>query len=148
MNTERDSRKLVNANPEAEVPGQQHPTGESDLDHPRETESERQQRIAIGAYYNAKHRGFEEGGALDDWLRAEQEYEKSIGHERTEETIPATETDEMPESNTQVVEPSEIRRWAPRLNVSATRLREAIKNVGNKLSDIKRYLNKSDQPEA
>ena len=147
MNTERDSRKLVNANPEAEVPGQQYPAGESDLDHRRETESERRQRIAIGAYYNAEHRGFEEGGALDDWLRAEQEYEKSIGHERTEGTIPA-ETDEMPESSTQVVEPGEIRRWAPRLNVSATRLREAIKNVGNKLSDIKRYLGKPDQPEA
>ena len=147
MNTERDSRKLVNANPEAEVPGQQYPAGESDLDHRRETESERRQRIAIGAYYNAEHRGFEEGGALDDWLRAEQEYEKSIGNERTEGTIPV-ETDEMPEPSTQVVEPGEIRRWAPRLNVSATRLREAIKNVGNKLSDIKRYLGKPDQPEA
>src|SRR5688572_26686054 len=117
MNAERDSRK-VNANPEAEVPGQQHPAGESDLDHRQETESERRQRIAIGAYYNAERRGFEEGGALDDWLQAEQEYEKSIGHERPEGTIPATETDEAPESSTQVVEPSEIRRWAPRLNVS------------------------------
>jgi hypothetical protein len=148
MNTERDSRKRVNTNPEAEVPGQQYPAGESDLDHRREAESQRQQRIAIGAYYNAEHRGFEEGGALDDWLRAEQEYEKSTGHERTEGTIPATETDEMPESSTQIVEPSEIRRWAPRLNVSTTRLREAIKNVGNRLSDIRRYLGRPDQPEA
>lgn len=148
MNTERDSKKLVNANPDAEVPGQQHPAGESDLDHRRETESERRQRITIGAYYNAEHRGFEEGGELTDWLQAEQEYEKSIGRDRTDGTISITATDEKSEANNQVIEPSEIRQWAPRLNVSAARLREAIKNAGNKLSDIKRYLSKPDQPDA
>jgi hypothetical protein len=148
MNTERDSKKLVNANPDAEVAGQQQPAGESDLDHRRETESERQQRIAVGAYYNAEHRGFGEGAELDDWLRAEQQYEKSIGENRTGRANPPTTTDERAEIDNQVIEPDEIRQWAPRLNVSATRLREAIKNTGNRLSDIKRYLSKPDQPAA
>jgi len=144
MNAKRDNRKLVNPNPDAEVAGQQYPAGEANLDHRRETESERRQRIAIGAYYNAEHRGFEEGGELQDWLRAEQAYEKSIGRDRTDRSIPATATDERAESSTQVVEPGEIRRWEPRLNVSPTRLREAIRNVGNRLSDIRKFLSKVD----
>jgi len=34
---------------------------------------ERQQMIAVAAYYLAEHRGFAPGGELDDWQRAEQQ---------------------------------------------------------------------------
>ena len=37
---------------------------------------ERQQMIAIVAYYRAERRGFEPGGELDDWLAAEAEIEQ------------------------------------------------------------------------
>ena len=144
MNSKPDIRKLVNPNPDAEVAGQQQPAGESNLDHRGETDRERQRRIAIGAYYNAEHRGFEEGGELDDWLQAEQEYEKSTGNHRTAKTTPLVSSGERSDANTQVIEPADVRRWAPRLNVSATRLREAIRNVGNKLSDVRRFLSKSN----
>ncbi len=36
-------------------------------------ECQRQQRIAMAAYFKAESRGFVPGGELDDWLVAEQE---------------------------------------------------------------------------
>ena len=38
----------------------------------------RHQWIAEAAYFKAEARGFEVGGALDDWLEAEQDYIKSM----------------------------------------------------------------------
>ena len=39
------------------------------------SEVRRNDRIATAAYYRAERRGFAPGGALEDWLAAEQEIE-------------------------------------------------------------------------
>ena len=36
----------------------------------------REQHIALRAYYKAQQRGFEEGNPEDDWLAAEQEFDR------------------------------------------------------------------------
>ena len=38
-------------------------------------ECQRQQRIALAAYFRAQSRGFTPGGELEDWLVAEKEFE-------------------------------------------------------------------------
>ena len=52
---------------------------------PRSDASERLDRIAMAAYYNAERRGFEPGHELEDWLDAE----KSIDGEAREPVLPA-----------------------------------------------------------
>jgi len=42
------------------------------------TDEERRQMIAVVAYYRAEHRGFCEGGELDDWLAAEAEFGRQL----------------------------------------------------------------------
>lgn len=42
-------------------------------------DAERHKRIATAAYFKAEARGFAPGGALDDWLQAEQEVDAALG---------------------------------------------------------------------
>jgi hypothetical protein len=44
---------------------------------PPKDDGSREARIALEAYYRAERRGFAPGQALDDWLEAEKEFEKS-----------------------------------------------------------------------
>lgn len=37
--------------------------------------SEREQMVAVAAYYRAEQRGFSSGQEIEDWLRAEKEIE-------------------------------------------------------------------------
>lgn len=39
------------------------------------TPTEREQMIAVAAYYRAEQRGFSSGEEMEDWLRAEKEIE-------------------------------------------------------------------------
>jgi hypothetical protein len=38
------------------------------------------------------------------------------------------------------IEPDQISQWAQRLNVSTTRLREAVRRAGPAVDDVKRFL--------
>jgi hypothetical protein len=38
------------------------------------------------------------------------------------------------------IEPDQIREWAKRLNVSTTRLREAVQRAGSVADDVRRFL--------
>ncbi|HEX6062704.1 MAG TPA: DUF3606 domain-containing protein [Longimicrobiales bacterium] len=40
----------------------------------------------------------------------------------------------------QRIEPDQIKEWAERLNVSTTRLREALQRAGPVVDDVKRFL--------
>jgi hypothetical protein len=40
----------------------------------------------------------------------------------------------------QRIEPDQIKEWAQRLNVSTTRLREAVQRAGPVVDDVKRFL--------
>ena len=40
----------------------------------------------------------------------------------------------------QRIEPDQIKEWAERLNVSTTRLREAVRRAGPVVDDVKRFL--------
>lgn len=54
----------------------------------------RRQMIAEAAYFRAQQRGFEGGDTVSDWLEAEAEIDRTIGHGRTrpslEERLAAT----------------------------------------------------------
>lgn len=43
-------------------------------------ETEREEMIAIAAYYRAEHRGSRSGNAEDDWLNAEAEIDADHSH--------------------------------------------------------------------
>lgn len=38
------------------------------------------------------------------------------------------------------IEPNQIKEWAKRLNISTTRLREAVQRAGPVVQDVKRFL--------
>jgi hypothetical protein len=40
------------------------------------------------------------------------------------------------------IEPDQIKQWAERLNVSTTRLREAVQRAGPVVDDVKRFLSR------
>jgi len=56
------------------------PTGDTAESPPVPTE-ERQQRIALAAYYLAEQRGFSPGGELADWLEAEKQINANLDDE-------------------------------------------------------------------
>ena len=49
-----------------------HPSGAESADRSSD-QQERENRVAVAAYFRAKARGFEPGQELDDWLAAEAE---------------------------------------------------------------------------
>lgn len=122
------------------------------------TDDQRREHISVAAYYNAEKRGFsgDEQQQLDDWLEAE----KFVGNYYTGGT--ATNREQQPvqqiineseapldDSNArsdkqEVIDPSEVKRWAKDLGVSATTLREAINRVGANVNDVKSFLSKVD----
>ena len=118
--------------PNAEAPGQQQAAGGSD-------EEERRRRIAERAYYNAERRGFASGGELDDWLQAEQAHDKGAVRGKTTDAAQPPEA-ASPNADSEIIEPNAVKEWAGRLNVSPTRLRNAIHNVGSKVPDVRRFL--------
>ena len=120
------------SDPNAEVPGQQRPAGQPENE-------ERRRRIAEGAYYNAERRGFADGGDLDDWLQAEQAHDKGTTRAKTAGTAGPPGAAE-PNADSEIIEPDAVKEWAGRLNVSPTRLRNAIHNAGSKVPDVKRFL--------
>ena len=75
MNARERKRPLDGAvNPNAETASQQGPVADD--------EAQRQERIAVAAYYNAERRGFKAGGEQDDWLEAEKEIDRQAGQSR------------------------------------------------------------------
>jgi hypothetical protein len=138
---------------------------DSDTGSPQDEtmESERRRRIATEAYYNAQRRGFAEGSELEDWLEAElridgQASEKgpkgeaaagqadgrtggdgvSGGPSHAPDRSDAPASDQQ--SDAERIEPNEVKQWARQLDVSAPRLREAIKRVGPVVRDVKQFL--------
>jgi hypothetical protein len=59
-----------------------------------------------------------------------------------ENAIESMETLEVndPRTPKERIEPDQIKDWAQRLNVSTTRLREAVQRAGPVLDDVKRFL--------
>ncbi len=41
---------------------------------------DRNEMIAVAAYYRAEHRGFANGDSMEDWLAAEAEIDASLAH--------------------------------------------------------------------
>lgn len=50
-----------------------HPLAPSKALRPSMSDSERNQRVSVAAYFRAEKRGFSPGGELDDWFSAETE---------------------------------------------------------------------------
>lgn len=134
-------------------------------------EAERRRRIAEIAYYNAERRGFLQGAELDDWLAAERQIDGSgsekgpageasalqaesavgDGTARDGSGGPSTATDradtpDLIQADAERIEPDQVKKWARQLNVSAPRLREAIKRVGPVVDDVKRFLESAPPP--
>ena len=130
-------------------------------DAPERSAAERQERIAVGAYYNAERRGFEAGREVDDWLEAERQIDgkgtekgprgeaaaqqpdgvagpRSAGS--TEGDADRPDFPDLGQTDIAHVEPDEVEEWARRLNVPAPKLREALQRVGPVVRDIKRFL--------
>ena len=116
------------------------------------TDEQRRERISLAAYYNAEKRGFSGDFQLEDWLEAE----KQVGNYQTGGTAnnrdqlsvqqSINQTDAVLDdvdarsSYQEVIDPSEIKRWAEELGASATELREAISRVGSKVEDVRNFL--------
>ena len=124
--------------------------------------AERQEEIAVAAYYKAERRGFEAGGEVDDWLEAERQIDGQGTEKGPRGEAAAQQPDEVASSSrsavdmesvadrpdypdlnqtdTEHVEPDEVGKWARRLKVPAPKLREAMQRVGPVVRDIKRFL--------
>lgn len=125
---------------------------------PAEKEAERRRRIAVEAYYNAERRGFEEGREIDDWLEAERHVDTRASEEGQRGEAAARQPDGegsgeagVPAGQTgspaaERIAPDQVTKWARELNVSAPRLREAIKRVGPVVRDVKKYLESAPPP--
>jgi Protein of unknown function (DUF2934) len=50
--------------------------------YPEDT-SNREQMIAVAAYFRAQHRGFHGGNSVDDWLAAEAEIDTMLGSHKS-----------------------------------------------------------------
>ena len=73
METIESSRRVLHrgrAKPDQRAETEQPEAG---AQRPLPTHSERQQMIAVAAYYRAQARNFEAGRQLEDWLEAEAE---------------------------------------------------------------------------
>lgn len=55
------------------------------------TPLEREQRIAVAAYYRALQRGFAEGDPVADWLQAEQEVDAQLFNLPRQRAEPASQ---------------------------------------------------------
>jgi hypothetical protein len=124
--------------------------------------TERQEKIATAAYYNAERRGFAAGGEVDDWLEAEREIDgkgtekgprgeaaaqqpdpvasSSRSADGTEAAADRPDYPDLNQTDTEHVEPDQVGKWARRLKVPAPKLREAMQRVGPVVRDIKRFL--------
>ena len=116
------------------------------------SEERRRARIAELAYLNAERRGFQGGSEEEDWLEAERQIDSQaagggiqaeasrMAEGADDVTAPAIEQERQPGAGEGTIEPDQVKEWAKTLNVSAPRLREAIKNVGPKVDDVKQFL--------
>lgn len=118
------------------------------------TDDQRKEHIAIAAYYNAEKRGFsgDEQQQLNDWFEAEKQignyYSGGSATNRDQPSVQqiinqteATLDDADARSDhSEIIDPSDIKRWAKELGVSAPTLREAINRVGAKVEDVKNFL--------
>ncbi len=129
-------------------------------DAPDRNSAERQESIAVAAYYNAERRGFESGGEVDDWLEAERQVDGKGSEKGTRGEAAAQQRDgaagssrpagganadrpdypDLDQTDVAHVEPDDVDKWARRLNVPAPKLREAMHRVGPVVRDIKRFL--------
>lgn len=128
------------------------PESQADQELPRLSDEERRARIAELAYYNAERRGFQNGTEEEDWLEAERQLDSQAagGGIQTEASrmaegaddvsAPAIKQEHQPGASDGIIEPDRVKEWAKMLNVSAPRLREAIKTVGPKVDDVKQFL--------
>jgi hypothetical protein len=116
------------------------------------TDEQRREHISVAAYYNAEKRGFSGDGQLEDWLEAEKQVGNYYtgGTANNREQQPIQQIIDQPEARlddadarsdpAEVIDPSDIKRWAKDLGISAPTLREAINRVGAKVEDVKRFL--------
>ena len=129
------------------------PEAQSDQSLPDSSADERRRaRIAERAYYNAERRGFQGGTEEEDWLEAERQIdsEAAAGGIQSEASrmadgaddvsAPAIEQERTADGGDGIIEPDRVKEWAKALNVSAPKLREAIKTVGPKVDDVKQFL--------
>lgn len=66
----------------------------------------------------------------------------SIRKQRTAETVEPVEPFKINDARApkERIEPNQIKDWAKRLNISTTRLREAVQRAGPVVQDVKRFL--------
>lgn len=114
----------------------------------------RRQRVEVAAYYNAQRRGFGGGSELTDWLEAERQIDGSAAQEggpqeaadrsqaRVDEAAGRNRAEfrDLGRTAAEHVDPDQVQHWAEELRVRPARLREAIKNVGRAVGDIRRFL--------
>ena len=112
----------------------------------------RRARIAEAAYHIAERRGFQGGTENEDWLEAERQVDSQaagggipteasrMAEEADDVSAPAIKQERPPDASDGIIEPDQVKQWAKDLNVSAARVREAIKNVGPKVEDVKQFL--------
>jgi hypothetical protein len=139
------------------MPSKRDKKGPMNSDPAPGSEDERRERISVAAYYNAERRGFEGGGAVDDWLEAEREVDgratktgskgeaSAEAVANTEDALPRNVTDrpdfpDLEQAGVEHIEPDQVAKWARRLKVPAPKLREAIQRVGPLVSDVKQFL--------
>lgn len=72
MDTIESSRRVLHRG-RAEADWLSEEEAEPGVQRPPQTGSEREQMIAVAAYYRAQGRNFEPGRELEDWLEAEAE---------------------------------------------------------------------------
>jgi len=119
-------------------------------------QAQRQEQIAVAAYYHAERRGFAGNRELDDWLEAEREIDSrtaGAGIQHVASVLaeasrgaaaPTTDEDRKTPPGEELIEPDQLSVWAKKLKVPAPRLREAIQRVGPIVGDVKQYLEPSD----
>jgi hypothetical protein len=133
---------------------------ESQSDQPLPaSDAERRARIAEAAYYNAERRGFQGGYETEDWLEAERQVDshaagKGIQAEASrmaegadDVSAPNIRQERQPDAADGIIEPDQLKQWARDLNVTAARLREAIKTVGPRVEDVRQFLGTSPAKE-
>ena len=115
----------------------------------------RRGHVELEAYYIAERRGFGGDRALDDWLEAERridgraaeagvKHDASISGEALDGDLAALgKSAGRNEQDRQRIEPDQVKEWAAKLKVSAESLRNAIKEAGPFVDDVRQFLAKS-----
>lgn len=120
--------------------------------HERNAESERQEEMPGGSLDGREIDSLAgKGGAREEVSADQPERLRITGADESglpSDARPERRTDgigrpdfpDLDEAGVPHIEPDQVQRWAKTLDVSAQRLREAIRRVGPVVEDVKRFL--------